>query len=289
MNEDTNPAASDDPADDEVGVAQDGRRDAGVNKNGTHARAAINPRPAPAVNTSGTPTRTHAPPRLDGPQDMKVHNREVAKLPTADGDPTPKRWSALQLAKSLRRRLMRRELGERADGSVRARAFSVTLTTRSGSEAEIRARLPLLLRDVAHRTRRAGMLLAFDVAATGRWHAHVLVLLEPHVDANKLVRWWTRLDNVKAKRPARAAQCVRRLNDGRLADELERVLVHNLARTRAGKPVPAAVPALEQRVQAWGTLTRPWAAVCARHGLVVTVARAAPPRAASRASKASTP
>ncbi len=198
--------------------------------------------------------------------------------------------SARKLAESIQRRLMAGPLHGARDRATRPAAFSVTLTCRSGAETEVREKTAEFLRVVARRAPKVALLCVLDrQPKTGRWHIHALALLPPTFDPKKLVVWWRRCWTVARARPVRAAQHLRPLAAGgaALKNDLNRAVLHHLARARKGVLIPG-LPPLTDRVTACGALAGLWARVCGARGVVVALPPPRPRTRPSRAKKVST-
>lgn len=203
--------------------------------------------------------------------------------------------SAQKLAKSIRRRLVCRMLRAEAHTPTANRAYSITLTCRSGDEAEVRAKVQELASLVPRCARRAGLLCALDRAPkTGRWHVHALAVVPADFDIARITDWWRRLWPRKDThgndlRPTREAQHARPLGltPWQLRSDLDRTLAHHLGRTRKGIPIPD-IPTTANRVTAVGTLIGVWERVCCAKGVPIAPSPPRPQKPASRAKKVST-
>ncbi|MBX3221922.1 MAG: hypothetical protein KF795_15505 [Labilithrix sp.] len=176
-------------------------------------------------------------------------------------------------------------------------AYSVTLTSRAGDAATIRAKLGELVRIIARRAPRQGFLGSIDRAPkTGRWHVHALVLAPSSFDITKLLAWWRRLwpwknSSGAYERPSAQGQKVRPLASSNLDNDLRRVLAHHLGTSRMvkGQRVPVTgLPPLHERVAAYGALARVWERVSDANGIAVACAWGPPRKRPSRAKKVST-
>lgn len=251
---------------------------------------------APVVDDDGAEASTSPLPLRAGALTGVLADNRNVKLSVYEGceatstpPAPPKRGaSALQLARAMRRRLLRGHLSPRRS-RTRPEAYSVTLTCRSGAEAEVREKIAEFIDVLEHRAPKAGALLALDRASgTGRWHVHALVLLPKRIAADTVVTWWTHLWP-RATRPARhGGQRVRHLQHGhRLGGELDSVLAHHFGRKRKGQAIPV-LPPLADRITACGTLARSWALVAQAKRVPNAPAAPKPKKRPLRVKKAST-
>lgn len=204
--------------------------------------------------------------------------------------------SAWKLAQAVRRSL---EHGVYAYGS-RAKqplAYSVTLTSRAGAEAEIREKLGAWICLIAKCAPEVSILAVLDRQPnTGRWHVHAVVLAPPGFELTKLTDWWRsrwplKLVHGNRTRPVRKAQHIRPLDPTKLATDLDRTLSHHLGSTRKvnGERIPIPhLPPLHDRVAAYGRLEAVWSRVCAPRGIQVACAYAGRRKGRSSPRKVST-
>lgn len=198
--------------------------------------------------------------------------------------------SAVKLARAVRRWLMRGPLHPRRAGRGRLRAYSLTLTSRSGEQLETLEKLDLLLVTIARRRQSVSVLGSLDRAKdTGRWHVHVLALVPPGVEGKWISGCWRRLWPAGDERPVAGAQHVRTLaTSGRaLRNDLERVLAHHLGYARDGQRI-ADLPPWQDRVRVCGAFIRIWKRVSGLDGAPVGLPTPIPRQRRSRRGKTST-
>jgi len=142
-------------------------------------------------------------------------------------------------------------------------AYSMSLTARPITLAELEAKIAAFFALVARRWPAISILLGVDKSsATGPWHVHAMVFVPAGFDPERLVEAWRRLwprkdGDAKWLRPMKGAQWTRVLGDR--DEELVRVLVHALRGPRRAGLTGDVVPRMANRVWAFGALAGPWA------------------------------
>ncbi len=263
--------------------------------------AIVPPAASGCVNQTVMPTRACAPRILT--DTLRVRSERGAKhppstpvaaaaIPVSSVAPPSRRPEAWKLAGSIVRYLRRGALNGR-HGAERPSAVSLSLSCRSGDEAEVRVKLAEFIDVVADRAPVVAQLCALDRSPSGKWHVHALALIPPGFDVAKLTRWWRRrwprkTPNGDYLRPSKRGQHFRRLALGR---ELKVVLAHHLGSSRVveGVRVPiVGLPSLPDRVRAYGALADVWKRVCDKNGITLPAGAVSLKKRPSRPRKVST-
>jgi hypothetical protein len=173
-----------------------------------------------------------------------------------------------------------------ARGSLALVTFRLS-TRRDATLSAVREAGERFLAVFERRARGAGLVMALDRSAAGRWHWHGVAALPVRLDPEKLRRWWCRLwprgKPGAWERPARVGQYIRPV----AVADLVPVLVHHLRGPRRLDAQPAGVPTTWDRVVACGVLRGPWeraAAGVSLPGAPPTPALASEPPARFKAS-----